>query len=377
MSCVKRTWVDINLNNAAYNLRQIQGYTRAKVIAVVKADAYGHGAVQLSRMYSDMGVEHFAVACLDEAIELRDAGIKGEILILGKTPVSVLDKALDCDVIQTVFSIDYAMELSEKALSLGKKVKVHIKADTGMARLGFYVNDGEVESAADSIAKACKLEGLEVCGMFMHFADVENADCSFADKQFGLFSRLDSALKRRNIKIQFLHCANSAAVLNYKKAHLDFVRPGLILYGLYPDASLKGMLDIKPVMEFKSTVADVRTIHSGDSVSYGRTFVAERDMRVAVVCAGYADGLPRGLSNRAEFLICGKRARVLGRICMDMCMVDVTEIPQAKVGDTVTLFGKDGNDEISVDEWAEKLGTISYELCSIITKRVHRNYIKD
>lgn len=376
MTGIKRTWVEINLENAICNLEQIRKYTDANVIAVVKADAYGHGAVDLAKAYQSAGVDCFAVACLNEAIELREAGIEKDILILGATPEEGLSLAAQYGISQTVFSMEYAKLISTVMQREGKCISVHFKVDTGMGRLGFHCMDEDLDATAGEIARAASFDGIKAQGLYMHFADAENSDSSFTEKQMSLFEKLMGKLDEKGCKPRIIHCANSAAVVNYKRAHLEYVRPGLILYGLYPDGKKIPELEIKPVMSFKSIVSEIRTVRKGESISYGRTFTAQRDMRVAVVPAGYADGVARGLSGFAEFIIRGKRVPVLGRICMDMCVVDISNIGDVKVGDTVTLFGKDGDAEVSADEWAEHLNTISYEICCLITKRVPRVYLK-
>ncbi len=376
MNEIKRTWVEINLKNAIYNLQQIRKYTDAKVIAVVKANAYGHGVVEMSKVYQDAGVDYFAVACLHEAIALREAGIEKDILILGATPEEGLVLVNQYGLTQTVFSSEYAKLVSSVMQREGKSIRVHFKVDTGMGRLGFHCRDEDIEATAEEIAQAARTKGIKAEGLYMHFADAENVDTSFTEKQMWLFETLLEKLEEKGYRPDIIHCANSAAVVNYKKAHLEYVRPGLILYGLYPDGKSVPQLELKPVMSFKSIVSEIRTVRKGESISYGRTFTADKDMRVAVVPAGYGDGVMRGLSGFAEFIIHGKRVPILGRICMDMCVVDISGIEDVKVGDTVTLFGKDGDAEVLVDEWAEHLNTISYEICCLITKRVPRVYLK-
>jgi len=376
MDGIRRTWVEINIDNAMHNIKEIRSFTGAEIIAVIKADAYGHGVVEIAKAHQRIGVDYFAVACLQEAIELRDAGIKERILILGVTPEQGLPIAAEYNLTQTVFSPEYAKLVSRVMQGAEKKICVHFKVDTGMGRLGFHANCGDIEKTAADICKAVNYPGIEAEGMYMHFADAENPDKTFTDKQMDLFFSLAGTLKNKGIEFEILHCANSAAVINYKRAHLSYVRPGLLLYGLYPDGKRINGLNLKPVMAFKSTISEIRTVREGESISYGRTFVAEKDMRVAIVPAGYADGVTRGLTGFAEFLIRGKRARVLGRICMDMCVLDLSGIDEACVGDCVTMFGSDCGNEVSVDEWANHLNTINYEICCLITKRVPRVYIE-
>lgn len=377
MDGIKRTWAEINLDNAAHNLQEIRRHTGGKVMAVIKADGYGHGARQLARVYERLGVDYFAVACLAEAVELRKAGVMERILILGPTPAENLPLVLDYGLTQTVYSVEYALQASHMAQQAGKTLMIHMKADTGMGRIGFHAGPGEIHEAAEEILQAARLPGLYAEGIYMHFADAENPDLSFTERQFDAFSALCEKLAESGLHFSICHCANSAAVIHYKKAHLDYVRPGLILYGLYPGGRRSPELDLKPVMTLKSAIAEIRTIRAGETVSYGRIFTAERDLRVAVIPAGYADGLTRSLSNFAEFSVGGQRARILGRICMDMCMIDITGIENVAVGDPVILFGGEGSGAAPVEEWAAHIGTISYEICCLITKRVPRAYLSE
>ncbi len=377
MKDIMRTWAEVNLDNAADNIAAIKKYTGAKIIAVVKADAYGHGVIEMAEAFRKAGVDFFAVACLNEAIELRKAGVHEDILILGATPESAIEYVADYDIIQTVFSSKYAKTVSDIMQNTGKTVRVHFKVDTGMGRLGFHAMENDAEKTASEIASAASFPGIISEGIYMHFCDAENEDQSFTEKQLELFDTLVGKLNDAGVAFEIIHCANSAAVINCKKAHLNYVRPGLILYGLYPDGKRVSELHLKPAMSLKSRICDIRTVRAGESVSYGRTFIANRDIKVAVVPAGYADGVNRGLSGKISFLIHGKKAPVLGRICMDMCVVDISDIDNAQIGDIVTLFGADGSAEISVDEWAAELDTISYEICSLITKRVPRIYVRN
>ncbi len=365
----------INLKNAEHNFREIERITKgSSIMAVVKADAYGHGAVELSRLYESLGSKILAVARLEEALEIRNGGVSVPILILGYTDKSLVNILLENNLSQTVFSCDYAEELSREAEKYGKKLPVHIKLDTGMTRLGVYAHRSCCTQAVDEISKICSLGGISPDGIFTHFAEAEVSDSAFTDEQFESFSHILSELSHRGISFKFCHCANSAGVLNYKKSHLEYVRPGLALYGHNPGVeNLKG-IDLRPVMTLSSVVIEVRDIRAGDTISYNRHFKASRDMRVAVVAAGYADGIPRLISNRTSFLIHGRRAPILGNVCMDLIVVDVTDIPETVRGDEVVIFGSQEDAYLPIEELAEAAGTISYELLTSVSKRVVRTY---
>ncbi len=376
MSAFKRIKAVINLANAEHNFREIQRFCNgADIIAVVKADAYGHGAKTLGALYEKLGAKILAVACLNEAIELRQSGITCPIMILGYTPPESVPFLIENDIIQTVFSLSYAEELSRAAAPCKKNLTVHIKTDTGMTRLGVYAHRGFYTNAADEIQKIFSLKNLSVEGIFTHFAEADSDDKHFTDEQFESFSQTVSELSRRGIAFKFCHCANSAGVVNYKKAHLGCVRPGLALYGLFPGEHNED-IDLRPVMSLISTVADVRDIRKGDTISYGRNFTAPRDMRIAIVSAGYADGVPRSLSGRASFLINGQRVPVLGNICMDLFIADASALPLVSRGDEVVIFGEQGELSISADEIASLAGTISYEILTSVSRRVTRTYIR-
>ncbi len=372
MTEFKRTEAEINLDSARKNYLEIKRLTNgADIIAVIKANAYGHGDVELGHLYEKLGSPILAVACLSEALKLRQSGISVPILIFGRTPPALASVLSENNFIQSVFSYEYSKELSDAASS---PVSVHIKLDTGMTRLGIYAHEGHTLSAADEAEKICALKNISAEGIFTHFADSDGETRDFTEEQLASFLATVDELSSRGLSFKFCHCANSGAVLHYKKAHLSCVRPGLILYGVCPDDKPHD-LKLSPVMTFKSTIADIRHIKQGDTVSYGRTYTAERDMRVAVVSAGYADGIPRLLSNKASFLVCGKRAPVLGRICMDLLVVDVSEIPEAKIGGEVVFFGEQNGKSISATEFAALAGTISYEALTSVSLRANYTFL--
>ena len=375
MKILNRAEATVNLENLAHNFNEIKRHTGgADIIAVVKADAYGHGSVQVARLFEKLGAAILAVACLDEALELRTNGICAPIMILGATPVHFTPILSKHNIIQSVHSLSYAKELAESASALGRTVMVHIKLDTGMSRFGLYAHKDSLHDAADEALAITNLDGLRAEGIFTHFAEAENPDTSFTDEQFENFLSVCDILKERGKTFKFCHCANSAAVVNYKKAHLSCVRPGLLLYGYSPLGDDMAGLDLRPVITFKSLVADVRKLQAGDSISYNRTFLAEHDMTVAVVCCGYADGISRALSNRGAFLINGHRAPILGNVCMDLTVVDVSGIPDINPFDEVVIFGEQNGSVLSPNELASLSGTITYELLTSISKRVLRTY---
>ncbi len=374
MSILKRMEASVNLERIEHNFFEIRRFTGgAAMICVIKADAYGHGAVRLGLLYEKLGAEMLAVACLDEALELRRAGIELPILILGATPAKFAYLLAQNDFVQSVHSLNYALELETELSRLGKTLGIHIKLDTGMSRFGIYARKDYLDSAISAIEHITKCPHLRAEGIFTHFAEAEIEDLSFTDEQFDNFTTIVGSLAERGITFNFCHCANSAAVVNYKKAHLRCVRPGLILYGYSPTGKPTEGLDLLPAMTLRSLIADVKPIRKGDAISYNRTSVAERDMVVAVVSCGYADGLHRSLSNRGFFLIGGKRAPILGNVCMDLTIVDVTDIDGVKPFDEAIIFGGE-NDFLSADELASIANTIPYELLTSVSKRVPRTY---
>lgn len=338
----------------------------AKVIAVVKADAYGHGAVEVARSLREAGCGAFAVATEDEGVSLRQAGIAENILILGHTPAAFAKTIGEYDLVQTVFSLEYAKALSDT----GQKIRTHIKIDTGMSRLGLYCHaKDDIPSAAREIAQIKSLKGIQNEGIFTHFACADDVSSPMTAKQYELFTTLCEQCEDAGTDIGIRHCSNSAAIQNFPEMKLDAVRAGLILYGITPDGSAPDP-NLRPAMRLVSEVVQIRALKPGDTVSYGAAYTAKRDMRAAVVSIGYADGFSRLLSEKAQVAIKGKRASVIGKICMDMCVADVTEIPCAP-GDEAEIFGG----VIPVEELAKNMGTISYEPLCEISGRVTRIYI--
>lgn len=373
---IRPTWVEINLDNLRHNILELKKIisSATKLCAVVKADAYGHGAVEVAKEAIACGASYLSVAFLDEAIELRKNGITTPILILGFTPENQFDKILEYDITQTVYNFKSGAMLSDCALKQNKKAKVHIKVDTGMNRIGFCP---EACTTAE-FRELFSLRGLEIEGIFTHFARADERDRHFTNEQFQIFTGIVKAIEEAGYKIPIKHVANSAGVLQYPETHLDMVRPGIILYGLYPSDEIdKNLISLKPVMSFKTRVSNVKVLPKGKPISYGGTYITQRQSIIATLPVGYADGYSRLLSSRAQVLINGQRAPVVGRVCMDQCMVDVTDIQGGvSIGDEAVLLGADGNNRISAEEIAELMGTINYEVVCGISKRVPRVYIK-
>lgn len=368
-----RTWTEIDLSNLEHNYRALRAMLPqgCRFLGVVKADAYGHGAVQVARRLETLGAEYLAVACLDEALELRQARITTPILILGYTPTERAEALLDNGITQTVYDVEMARALSNAAAAAGKTLKIHVKADTGMSRLGWLCGGEDQSAAVEAIAQVCALPGLEAEGIYTHFANADG-DEDYTMLQFTRFLDLLEALKERGITFAIRHCAASAAALKFPCTHLDMVRPGIALYGHYPDPSCEGLdgPGLRPVMTLKTRVASVKAVPAGTPVSYGCTHVLDRETKLAALTIGYADGLPRLCSDKLEVLIGGQRAPIVGRICMDMCMADVTGLDVAP-GDEVEVFGE----HLPIEDVAALAGTIQYELLCAVSPRVHRAYL--
>ena len=367
-----RSCVEIDLDALKHNFEQIKKATTpgTGILAVVKADAYGHGALETARTLIDSGAAGLCLATIDEAVELRKHGIDVPMMTLGFTDPSRFKDAVRFEVEQAVYSYEIARLLSEEAVKAGKKLRVHIKLDTGMGRIGFKTDGSETEE----IVKSCTLPGLEPYGVFSHFAVADTDDDEYTRKQFELFMNQIGELEERGIRFAKRHICNSAGILRFPEMHLDMVRAGIILYGLMPPGCPEPVteIDLKPVMNWFAKVIHVKTVPAGTTISYGRHFTAEKETEVTTVGIGYADGLSRRLSNGFELLIGGKRCPIIGNICMDMCMVDTTALEvRPKIGDTVTVFGSGR----SADELAEALGTINYEITCDVGKRVRRLYV--
>lgn len=371
-----RVYATVDLDAVVSNMKSMREALPAStgIMGVVKADGYGHGAVPVARAM-DPYVEGYAVSNIDEGISLRRHGIKKPILILGVTHSQRFEDLLRYDIQPAMFRLKEAKELSELAAEQGKKAKIHLALDTGMSRIGMQPDRESAKEAAQMAA----LYGIELEGLFTHFARADEADKSFYQTQFERYQEFLSYLKEYGVTIPVCHCSNSAGIVeNLDSNQMDMVRAGICIYGLYPSDEVdRNRVKLTPAMEIKSFITYIKEIAPGTPVSYGSTFVSEHAMRVATIPTGYADGYSRGLSNRGSVLIRGKRAKILGRICMDQFMVDVTDIPEAEEDDEVTLIGKDGEDEITVEEMAACFGGFHYEIICDIGKRVPRVYIQN
>lgn len=368
-----RTWVEIDINAILNNLSVIKSICNKKVYAVVKADAYGHGAVEVSRALEKNGADGFAVSNIVEAEELRQAGIKSPILILGYTPTELACRLAEGDITQCVFSKEYAVSLDNQARKSGVKINVHIKLDTGMGRIGFDCRTKEL-LGINSAIEVLRLSNLNAEGVFTHFAvadGISNEDKDFTNEQYLRFKKAIALLEKTGHKFKVCHCGNSAATLSMEMENMDAIRAGIILYGLTPDPAFTLPKEFKPAMSMYSVVSSVKTVDAGQTVSYGRTYKTNMQRKIATVTAGYADGVPRLLSNNGFVLINGKCAPIVGRVCMDQFCVDVTEIENVNEGDTVTIFGKD----LPVEDVAREAQTINYEIICGISKRVPIVYI--
>ena len=377
---LRRTWAEVDIDALKHNFDVIRRSVdpKSRIMCVIKADAYGHGAVFLGKLYEKMGADFFAVSNIEEAMQLRENGIKLPVLILGFTPAGMAKELADNNISQAVFSEEYAGELSAAAAEQGVEVKIHIKLDTGMSRIGFMYQEPERDGESiEQIKRVCTLPHLIKEGIFTHFAVSDEAEegRDATEKQIAAFSSAVELLKNDGITFRIVHCSNSGAIIDYKKAHFDCVRAGIILYGLAPSSKLAGRLDLIPAMQIKSVVAQVKNIEKGTPISYGGTFVSDKPMRIATVPIGYADGYTRSLGNRAFMTVKGKKAPLVGRVCMDQLMIDVSDIDGVKSGDEVTVIGDGSDNSLSFDDMAALTGTINYELVCLVGKRVPRVYI--
>lgn len=372
-----RVYARIDLDAVAYNLKSIETKIapKTKIIVVVKADGYGHGAAEIAKeTESSDKVFGFATATAEEAFSLRRNGIRKPILILGYTFESDYEEMIKQQIRPTVYSYDMAAACSKAACKANTNACIHIKIDTGMSRIGYQA----AKEAADEIAKIKSLPGIVIEGVFTHFARADEQDKSYAKEQIRLFLSMLDMLKERNVKIPFRHCSNSAGIAELQESHMDIVRAGIILYGLWPSNEVRrDSISLKPVMELKSKIIHIKTLEAGRCISYGGTYQLTERKRIATIPVGYADGYPRSLSNKGFVLIHGKKAPILGRICMDQFMADVTDIPDAKMLDEVTLLGLDEGAFLGMEELGELSGRFHYEFACDIGKRIPRIFYKN
>ena len=377
----KRFWAEIDVNAAEKNFKVIKSKLNndTKLCCVVKANAYGHGAVYLSKLYEGLGADYFAVSNIEEAMQLRNNGIVTPILILGYTPTECASILAENNISQTVFSHSYAKELSNSASSDGVSVKIHIKLDSGMGRIGFDCIH-ESEKILDSVAEVCKMDALVPEGIFTHFAMADEGDDGreFTRLQYERFKNSIDALEERGIRFDIKHCANSATTFDYPEYHMDMVRVGVVLYGLAPSGKVHGCEELSPVMSLKSVISMIKEIGEGDTVSYGCTYTAHKKTKIATAPVGYADGFWRSnATNGTEMLIRGQRVKIVGRVCMDQLMLDVTDVKGVREGDYITVIGADKGESITAYELAKNNGTIGYEMICSIGERVPRFYIRN
>lgn len=371
----KRVCAYVDLEAILWNLRQIHAGTAEKtqVIAVIKADGYGHGAIPIAQKIEDQEyLWGFAVATPEEAYALREAGIRKHILILGYTFEEDYARLCREKIIPTVFTLEMARKMSEEALRLSDIMEVHLALDTGMTRIGFE----SAERSVDACVKIASLPGLRVAGMFTHFARADEYNPEPSIRQLEQYQAFAELLRQAGVDLKYHHCSNSAGIMNFPASNLDLVRAGIILYGLMPsDEVYTDKIHIKPAMELKSHVVYVKDVEEGTPVSYGGTYVTPEKMRIATIPVGYGDGYPRSLSNKGYVLIHGQKAPILGRVCMDQFMVDVSHIPDVKTEDPVTLIGRDGDLQITMEELGDLSGRFNYEFACNLTARVPRVYV--
>ncbi len=371
----QRTAAEINLDAIAHNIKEIKKRLKpeTRLLAVVKADGYGHGAVETAQICLYNGADELAVATFDEGVALRNNNIFVPILILGYTVENRLEDVVLNNLTQTVFSYELAKQLSDTAVKLNKTAYAHIGVDTGMSRIGFL----PCKESLDEIDKIFELPNLKITGVFTHFSTADEKDKSFTMEQFKRFKYMTDGIEERGHKGLIRHCANSAAILDLPELQMDMVRAGIIIYGMFPSNEVKTDIDLIPAMSIKTHVSYVKEVPSGIGVGYGRKYYTDKVTKIATLPLGYADGYSRRLSNKAHMIVKGEYAHVIGNVCMDQLMIDVTHIDNVKMGDEVTVMGVSGDKSVSAEELGELTGTINYEIVCCIGKRVPRIYIKN
>ncbi len=373
---IRPVWAEINLSNLDYNIKQIkQKIGDREMIGVIKADAYGHGSVKVAEVLRENGCKTFAIATLQEAVTLREAGAKEEIIMLGLTPDMYADTIVNYDITPVVCSSENAAAFAAEAKKAGKTVNALIAVDTGMGRIGYLADD--LEYAIEDVKKIAALENFHIKGMFSHMATADAFDKTFSHQQEAKYNKFYDALTAAGIEIPFRTLANSASIMELPTVHFDACRPGIILYGCYPSDEVDvNQLSIKPVMSIKANIVHLKDVPVGFSCGYGRKFIAERPSKIATIALGYADGYPRPYSAKAKVIVNGVIAPIAGNICMDQCMIDVTDVPDVKVGDEVIIMGSDGKNTILADDIANATGTINYEITCAFGQRLPKVYVK-
>jgi alanine racemase len=372
-----RVQANVNLDAIKHNLLEIRKKLKndTRLMVIIKADAYGHGAVPLAKAIGDSGkIDYYGVAIIEEAVELREAGINKPILVLGYTPKEQYDLVVAHEVVQTVFQYDMAKALSDEAIRQGKIAKIHIKIDTGMTRIGY----SDTKESVDEVKRIAALENIEVEGVFSHFARADETDKTDTQRQLQRYIAFIEKLEQEGIHIPVKHIANSAGIIEFPEAYFNMVRCGIATYGIYPSEMVnKDEIKLIPAMELKTHVVYVKDVEPGVGISYGATYITDKQMKVATIPVGYADGYSRNLSNHGRVIIHGQYAPILGRICMDQFMVDVTDIKEVQQGDMVTLLGWDGDAYISAEELAKWSHSFAYELVCTVGKRIPRVYCRN
>ena len=373
---IRPAWVEVNLNNFDYNIKQIKAKAAGReLIGVIKADAYGHGSVKCAEVLRENGVKTFAIATLQEAITLREAGAKEEIIMLGLTPDMYADTIVDYDITPVVCDSANARAISDAAAAKGKTVSGLIAVDTGMGRIGYLADD--TAYAIEDVKKIEALPNFKIKGLFSHMATADAADKTYSKEQETKYNAFYEALTKAGIKLPFRTFANSASIMEIPSVYFDAVRPGIILYGCYPSDEVDfNQLSIKPVMSVKATIVHLKDVPENFSVGYGRKYISTKPARIATLALGYADGYPRPYSPNAKVIVNGVVCPVAGNICMDQCMVDVSAVPNVKVGDEVIVMGSDGVNSVTADDIAKATGTISYEICCAFGQRLPKIYVR-
>ncbi|MDO4176020.1 MAG: alanine racemase [Bacillota bacterium] len=373
---MRAAWAEINVSNLDYNIKQIRQKVGPdkKITGIIKADGYGHGSVKCAQVLRANGVDSFGVATLSEAIKLRKAGFQVEqILILGLTPEPYADVLVEYDLTPVVCSFKNAEAINNAARKAGRSLDCYIAVDTGMGRIGYNPED---PASVEDVKMINGLSNLRLIGLFSHFATADAADKNYALLQENRYNAFYKALVKADIVLPMRALSNSAAIMEIPSAHFNQVRPGIILYGLYPSDEVdRSQLDLKPVMSVKANIVHLKKVPAGTSISYGRKWTAQSDSLIATIPLGYADGYPRPFSAKAEVIVNGVKAPITGNICMDQCMIDVTHVPYVRLGDEVTVMGKDGLAEISADDIAEATGTINYEIACAFGQRLPKVYV--
>ena len=373
---IRPAWVEVNLSNLDYNIKNIQAKAGGRpLIGVIKADAYGHGSVMVANVLRENGVKTFAIATLQEAVTLREAGAEEEIIMLGLTPDMYADVIVDYDITPVVCDATNAKAISDAAAAKGKTVHGLVAVDTGMGRIGYLADD--IENAVFDVKKIAQLSNFKIKGLFSHMSTADAADKTYSHQQEEKFNKFYDALIAAGIEVPLKTLANSASIMELPTIHFDTVRPGIILYGQYPSDEVdRNELDIKPVMSVKANIIHLKDVPENFSVGYGRRYISEKPARIATLALGYADGYPRPYSAHAKVIVNGVLCPIAGNICMDQCMVDVSEVPNVKVGDEVIVMGSDGVHEISAEDIAKATGTINYEICCAFGQRLPKVYVK-